>query len=117
MNRYLLDTNTCIEYLRGSNPRLVARLRSKKPSEIRLCSIVLSELFHGAYRSADPAANLKLVIELADAFISFAFDDRAAEAYGGLRRAWRKRVRSSDRTISRLRQIGFARTDCCYSQC
>jgi tRNA(fMet)-specific endonuclease VapC len=42
-------------------------------------------LYHGAHRSADPAANLKLVNELSEAFISLAFDDRAAEVYGQLR--------------------------------
>jgi tRNA(fMet)-specific endonuclease VapC len=85
VNRYLLDTNTCIEYLRRATPRLVSRIQSKRPREVRLCSVVLAELYHGAHRSADPLTNLKLVNELSETFISLAFDDRAAETYGQLR--------------------------------
>jgi tRNA(fMet)-specific endonuclease VapC len=86
VNRYLLDTNTCIEFLRRATPRLVSRIQAKRPREIRLCSVVLAELYHGAHRSADPAANLKLVNELSEAFISLAFDDRSAEACGQIAR-------------------------------
>ena len=87
MNRYLLDTNVCIEYLRGKNQRLIGRIRTQRPRQIRLCSVVIGELFHGAYRSPDPDANLKVVTELTDTFISFSFDDRAAEVFGQLRTA------------------------------
>lgn len=85
MNRYLLDTNAWIDYLRRATPRLVSRIAAKRPRELRLCSVVLAELYHGAHRSADPAANLRLVNDLADTFISLAFDDAAAETYGRLR--------------------------------
>jgi tRNA(fMet)-specific endonuclease VapC len=85
VNRYLLDTNTCIEYLRRKNQRLVTRIASQRPRHIRLCSVVVAELFHGAHRSADPTKNLQLVHELTDTFISLAFDDRAAESFGKIR--------------------------------
>jgi tRNA(fMet)-specific endonuclease VapC len=85
VNRYLLDTNTCIEYLRGPNPRLIAKLKAKRPRNIRLYSVVVGELFFGAHRSVDPAANLKLVREMTDTFISLSFDDQAAECFGQLR--------------------------------
>lgn len=85
MNRYLLDTNTCIDYLRGHNSRLVARIKSKRPRELRLSAVVVGELFFGAFRSADPARNLSLVRELVNTFVSLPFDDRAAEIFGEVR--------------------------------
>jgi tRNA(fMet)-specific endonuclease VapC len=87
VNRYLLDTNTCIEYLRQQNHRLVSRIQAKRPRDIRLCSIVAGELIYGAHRSDDPDANLKIVQELLDTFISFAFDDRAAAIFGSIRKS------------------------------
>jgi tRNA(fMet)-specific endonuclease VapC len=85
VNRYLLDTNTCIEYLRGRCPGLIAKIKAKRPRQLRLCSVVVAELLFGAHRSADPTANIKLVQELADTFISLSFDDGAAECFGQLR--------------------------------
>lgn len=51
---YLLDTNTCIIYLKGKNIHLKEKLDSISISEISVCSIVKSELFYGAMRSAKP---------------------------------------------------------------
>jgi len=45
----------------------------------------VGELFYGAHRSADPVANLRLVAEFVDSFISLAFDDHCAEVSGKLR--------------------------------
>ena len=41
---YLLDTNACIKILNDSSRQLVAKFRSKSPSEVRLCSVVKAEL-------------------------------------------------------------------------
>jgi tRNA(fMet)-specific endonuclease VapC len=64
---------------------LIAKIKSQRPRNIRLCSVVVGELFFGAHRSVDPESNLKLVREFSDTFISLAFDDQAAECYGQLR--------------------------------
>jgi len=45
----------------------------------------VAELIYGAYRSANAEKNLRLVEELTDTFISFSFDDQAAERFGQLR--------------------------------
>jgi len=91
VKRYLLDTNSCIEYLRQQNSPVVAKIKSKRPRQIRLCSIVIAELFHGAFKSANPIKNLAVVRELTDTFTSFSFDDRAAEHFGHLRADLEKR--------------------------
>ena len=50
---YLLDTNVCIQFLRQRHARLVQRVESHQPSELKLCSIVLAELYYGSERSAN----------------------------------------------------------------
>jgi tRNA(fMet)-specific endonuclease VapC len=82
---YLLDTDTCVEYLRQANSLVVQRIRAKSPNELRLCSVVLAELYYGAHRSAKPQANLAKVQAFAQPFLSLPFDDKAAEIYGRIR--------------------------------
>jgi predicted nucleic acid-binding protein len=48
---YLLDTNTCIGWLRQNQPRIVARIQAQAPTEIVLCSVVVAELLFGVERS------------------------------------------------------------------
>jgi tRNA(fMet)-specific endonuclease VapC len=83
---YLLDTNAWIAYLRQNNQRLVQRFLQEKPSDIGLCSIVLAELFYGAFHGPPPmqAANLALIARLQKQFASLAFDDLAAAEYGDI---------------------------------
>jgi predicted nucleic acid-binding protein len=64
---YLLDTNVCIELLNARDSRISKRLASIGPREIRLCSIVKAELYHGAYKSGREK-NLNLVRVFAASF-------------------------------------------------
>ena len=82
---YLLDTNTCIIYLKGKNIHLKEKLDSISTSEIAVCSIVNSELFYGAMRSAKPESNLKLQQGFLDKFVSLPFNDEAAIIFGNIR--------------------------------
>lgn len=82
---FLLDTNTCVQYLRGKNVLVRQRLAACPPHEIRLCSVVLSELYVGALRSAQPARNRADVDQFAAPFISFPFDGAAADVYARIR--------------------------------
>jgi len=81
---YLLDTNFCIELMNERNSLAVRKLASVSPREIRLCSIVKAELYHGAYKSGREK-NLAIVRTFSTAFESLPFDDSAAETYGQLR--------------------------------
>lgn len=81
---YLLDTNVCIELLNDRDTLITKRLASVSPQDIRLCSVVKAELFHGAYKSGREE-NLQLVKVFTSAFDSLPFDDSAAEQYGKLR--------------------------------
>ena len=61
---YLLDTNTCIGWLRQNQPQIVARIQAQAQTDIVLCSVVVGELLFGVQRS-DPAqrANTALRVE------------------------------------------------------
>lgn len=83
--RYLLDTNVCIEILRGRNLALKARLATKSLNELVLCSIVWAELQCGARLAQNP---LQELVKLQDVFGNWPrlpFDDLAGEGYGEIR--------------------------------
>ena len=82
MSDYLLDSNTCVEYLRNRNQNVVQRIRREPTKNIRLCSVVLGELYFGAFHSADPVKNLALLRKFMAEFQSLPFDDAAAALYG-----------------------------------
>jgi tRNA(fMet)-specific endonuclease VapC len=84
---YLPDTNAWISYLRRKNTALVQRFQQTDPADLRLCSVVLGELFYGVHHGPQPyqAQNLTLLTQLRQQFASLPFDDRAAEEYGKLR--------------------------------
>ncbi len=87
MNPDLLDTNTCVQYLRGRDRNLIHRVQSRSSAEIRLCSIVVAELYYGAFHGS-PAytiKNLALLVIFLPRFVSLPFDDRAADVFGRLR--------------------------------
>jgi tRNA(fMet)-specific endonuclease VapC len=82
---YLLDTNTCIVYLKGKNLYLKKKLENIPLSEIAVCSVVKGELFYSAMRSADPERNLKLQQDFLNQFVSLPFNDQAATIFGNIR--------------------------------
>lgn len=87
---YLLDSNICIELMNERNSGAAIKLASISPREIRLCSVVKAELYHGAYKSRREE-NLQLVRTFSASFESLPFDDSAAEIYGQLRFALEKK--------------------------
>lgn len=84
---HLLDTNAWAVYLRGKNPQVVARIQAHPPTDVGLGSVVLGELYFGAYHSGAThvAHNLALIQQLLSNFSVVPFDRRAAEEYGKLR--------------------------------
>jgi tRNA(fMet)-specific endonuclease VapC len=82
---YLLDTNVCVQYLRGRNPHVLQRLKSTPTQDVRLCAVVKAELFLGVLRSAKPDENRAKVDAFIRPYESLAFDDRAAELQAQIR--------------------------------
>ena len=87
---YSLDTNTCVESLRGTNPRVAAKFSTITPSDVVICSVVRAELWYGAEHSQHPAVQLAKVAAFLTPFATQIFDDAAARAYGTLRASLRK---------------------------
>jgi tRNA(fMet)-specific endonuclease VapC len=85
MTRYLLDTNVCIEILRGRNAALKSRLAATEVEKLALSSVVLAELHYGARLAKDPDAELVRVKAAFAGWPRLPFDDAAAERYGQLR--------------------------------
>ena len=83
---YLLDSNVCIRLLNESASSNIARkLAELTPDDIRLCSVVKSELYYGAYKSTRHDRNLANLNRFFSQFISLPFDDNAAAIAGQIR--------------------------------
>jgi tRNA(fMet)-specific endonuclease VapC len=83
--RYYLDTNICIYYLKGKFPRIVEKLLSKHPDDIKIPSIVKAELFYGAEKSQQKDQNLQKIREFLLPFEVKSFGDPESEIYGKIR--------------------------------
>ena len=82
---YMLDTNTCIQFLNGRSERVRAHLAAEPPEEIVLCAVVKAELFYGALKSTHVERNLERIRLFINRFGSLPFDDGVAETYGRIR--------------------------------
>jgi tRNA(fMet)-specific endonuclease VapC len=82
---YLLDTNTCIQYLNGRSRNIAERLGSMAEGDAVVCSVVRAEMLFGAMRSQNPARTLAGQRQFMALFPSLAFDDTAADHYAQIR--------------------------------
>lgn len=82
---YLLDTNTCIQYINRRNQIVYRRITALSPDDIAICDIVKFELYFGAYNSSRVAENLETLRKFLGDFVSLPLDGRAAEICGRLR--------------------------------
>ncbi|HMQ16031.1 MAG TPA: type II toxin-antitoxin system VapC family toxin [Phycisphaerae bacterium] len=83
--RFLLDTNICIELVRGRAPAVVARLRRRKIGTIGISAITLAELRYGVAKSSDPARNTVALAHFCAPLEICPFDHEAAATYGDVR--------------------------------
>jgi len=82
--KHLLDTNTCIAYLKD-HPVVVPRLLHKRPNALYICAPVKAELLYGARKSQQSARNLLRLEQFFSPFQSFAFDEVCLTAYAEIR--------------------------------
>lgn len=85
MTRYLLDTNAVIALLNNKNSLLAQRVRSHQPIEVCISSIIVHELFYGAFKSQRSTHNVALVDSLQ--FEVLEFDKEDARQAGQIRAA------------------------------
>jgi tRNA(fMet)-specific endonuclease VapC len=84
MLRFLLDTNLCIRVLRGRTPSLREKFNLEAES-LAIPAIVLTELLHGAAKSARPDANRREVENFAGRLEVLPFDIAAAHHAADIR--------------------------------
>jgi tRNA(fMet)-specific endonuclease VapC len=82
---YLLDTNTCIDLIRGRSVRVLGRLKSLAPDDVAVSTITVSELEYGAHKSANPSRNRAALEKFLLPLEILSYDEAAAAAYGKLR--------------------------------
>lgn len=73
--RYLLDANAVIALLNGKTPKLTKHVRLHKPADIGISSIVIYELFYGAFKSQRSKHNVDLVDNLRFEILEFDKED------------------------------------------
>ena len=83
--RYLLDTNAFITLIGQKSERLVRRAIACEAGVIGLSTVVLHELYYGAYRSQRVEFNLESIRFLTQDFPLVAFDRDDAQIAGDIR--------------------------------
>ncbi|MFZ4792029.1 MAG: type II toxin-antitoxin system VapC family toxin [Candidatus Competibacteraceae bacterium] len=83
--RYLLDTNVCIEIVRGHHPGIQTRMAALSYGNVAICSIVWAELELGAHLSPKGYACARAKIESFSLLPQWPFDRDSAERYAQLR--------------------------------
>ncbi len=82
---YLLGTNVWIHYFKQPASPIHAKLSLLRPADVVTCSIVKSELMHGAEKYANRDRRQALVVETLAPYRSLPFDDDASILYARLR--------------------------------
>jgi tRNA(fMet)-specific endonuclease VapC len=82
--KFLLDTNIAI-YVIKRRPVEVMGVFNDNAGRMAISSITLSELFHGAEKSAQVARNLSVVEEFASLLDVLPYSAKAAAHYGAIR--------------------------------
>ena len=82
--QYLLDTDTCVDLLRGVRP-VAEKLQTLTPDDCGISAITSFELFAGAARARDPGRETQKVHKLVDVVEELPFDADAARRAGALR--------------------------------
>lgn len=93
MLRYLLDTNLCIRVLRDRPAKLRDRF-STEAAALCTSAIVLTELLHGAAKSARPDHNRQEVERFTARIEVLPFDESAAAHAGDIRATLERRGQS-----------------------
>ena len=93
MLRYMLDTNLCVRVLRD-RPRTVRERFNQTADSLCLSTIVLTELLHGAAKSARPEHNRVEVERFAARLEVLPFDADAADHAADIRANLERRGQS-----------------------
>lgn len=88
---YHLDSDTCIEILRGRLPLGQRLMRQMPPDSFGVSTVVQGELLYGAQRSSNPEEGRRCVESLLHPLTLVPFDARCAVEYAKVRNGLRSR--------------------------
>jgi tRNA(fMet)-specific endonuclease VapC len=83
--KYYLDTNICIYFLKGTYIKLLEKITSHKPADIKIPSIVKAELLYGAEKSQKREENIEKVYNFLLPYEIVDFDSIDAVKYSIIR--------------------------------
>jgi len=83
--KYYIDTNICVYYIKGKYTKLLEKLLSKHPNDIKIPAIVKAELIYGAQKSERKEKNEEVIKEFLLPFEIIAFGDKQSVIYGKIR--------------------------------
>lgn len=86
----LLDTDTCIYYLNRTSDKLLAQFKTFSPSDLKLSSITVAELYYGAEKSKAKKKNWAILDNFTAAFEIIPFDDVCVKIYANIRSSLEK---------------------------
>jgi tRNA(fMet)-specific endonuclease VapC len=81
----MLNTNICVELIRGRAAGVFKRLQQFSIDEVSTSSITLAELQYSVTKSANPSRNAMLLAKFGAPLAILSFDNAAAEVYGLVR--------------------------------
>ncbi|MCL1865667.1 MAG: type II toxin-antitoxin system VapC family toxin [Spirochaetes bacterium] len=82
---YLLDTNICIYIINKRPSKIIDKISSLNPSEIKISSITMAEMEYGASKSDNREMNRNALTRFLSSFEIINFDPKDAEIYGIIR--------------------------------
>jgi len=81
----MLDTNICIYIMKNKPEHIREKLRTYNLGDVYLSSIVVSELYYGAYKSEQVQRNLLALEHFLKPFNIIDYDLKASIEYGQIR--------------------------------
>lgn len=89
MSIYILDTDICIYWLKGSEP-VKKMVKQVGPEKLGIAIFSLAELLYGAYHSQRVEKNIMDIQRFTSKIKVFGFDDDAADFFGKIKAELRK---------------------------
>lgn len=83
--KYLLDTNTCIFFLNGTEPTVTRRILEVGPAGLALSCLSVAELRFGAARSAKRQSNNARIDRFTAEMATIPFDNDCARHFGRIK--------------------------------
>jgi tRNA(fMet)-specific endonuclease VapC len=83
--QFCLDTDTCIDAMKGTYPGMAGRFRHYRPEDFGVPAIVRAELLLGILKSRDPARTREVVERFLAPYELLPFDRAAAAQYAEIR--------------------------------